>query len=62
MIRQLRRVRFLLDDSRDIVQMFNLIETIASGARRLSEIASRMGKLHITAIKSQVPWLILCIL
>ncbi|MEN8157504.1 MAG: ATP-binding protein, partial [Bacteroidota bacterium] len=37
-------LRLFLDDSRDTVQMFTLVETIASGAQRLSEIASRMGK------------------
>jgi len=37
-------IRLFLDDSRDIVQMSTIIEAISSGAHRLSEIASRMGK------------------
>ncbi|MEA3460277.1 MAG: ATP-binding protein [Bacteroidota bacterium] len=37
-------MRLFLDDSRDIVQMSTIIEAISSGAHRLSEIASRMGK------------------
>ncbi|MDA3866640.1 MAG: ATP-binding protein [Salinivirgaceae bacterium] len=36
--------RLFLDDTRDTVQMHTLISIIATGANRLSEIASRIGK------------------
>ena len=37
-------MRLFLDDTRDTVQMHTLISIIATGANRLSEIASRIGK------------------
>lgn len=37
-------LRLFLDDTRDSVQMHSLISIIASGAHRLSEIGSRIGK------------------
>jgi len=37
-------LRLFLDDTRDSVQMHTLISIIATGAHRLSEIASRIGK------------------
>ena len=37
-------LRLFLDDSRDTIQMASLIDLVASGAHRLSEIASRMNK------------------
>lgn len=37
-------LRLFLDDTRDSVQMHTLISIIASGASRLSEIGSRIGK------------------
>jgi hypothetical protein len=36
--------RLFLDDTRDTVQLFTLISIVASGSRRLSEIASKTGK------------------
>lgn len=37
-------MRLFLDDTRDTVQLHTLISIIATGANRLSEIASRIGK------------------
>ena len=61
-------MRLFLDDTRDSVQMHTLISIIASGAHRLSEIASRAGKpatqlnrplqrlIELGYVKREIPW------
>ena len=60
--------RLFLDDTRDAVQMHTLISVIATGAHRLSEISSRLGKpatqlnrplqklIELGYIKREIPW------
>ena len=61
-------MRLFLDDTRDSMQMHTLISIIASGAHRLSEIASRAGKpatqlnrplqrlIELGYVKREIPW------